>query len=244
MATVIELERISKSFAIPSERRATVRDHIFGLFRPRRFERLQVLDQISVKVEKGETLGIMGRNGCGKSTLLKILCGIYQPETGRVVVSAPLTPILELGIGWNQELDAVDNILLIGTAMGLTLDEAKAAVDPVLEFSGLERFKSLSVKHYSSGMAARLSYAVAFHAVQEVLILDEVLAVGDAGFKEKCEKRFERLIAKGRTGVLVSHSPAMIAQFCSRAILLDGGRIACEGKPDEVIAAYNKVNGL
>ena len=161
-----------------------------------------------------------------------------------VRVNAPLTPILELGIGWNHELDAVDNILLIGTAMGLTLDEARAAVEPVLEFAGLKRFAQLSVKHYSSGMAARLSYAVAFHAVREVLILDEVLAVGDAGFKEQCEDRFRKLISDGRTGVLVSHSPPVIAEFCTRVILIDDGRIACEGNPDEVIAAYIKVNGL
>ena len=133
-----------------------------------------VLDGISFSVERGQTLGIMGRNGCGKSTLLKILSGIYQPDSGAVITRAPLTPILELGVGWNPELDAIDNIMLIGSVMGLTLKELRASTDEILDFAELQRFANLKLQHYSSGMASRLAYAIAFRAVREILILDEI----------------------------------------------------------------------
>src|SRR5262245_51976223 len=177
---VIEARDVSKAFRIPTVRRDTVREHFLGLLQQRRFETLQVLESVTLQVERGETLGIMGRNGSGKSTLLKILCGVYTPDRGRVTVRAPLTPILELGIGWNPELDAIDNIMLLGTVMGLTLREARGAVDGILEFADLTRFANLELKHYSTGMASRLAYAVAFRTVREVLVLDEVFAVGDA----------------------------------------------------------------
>lgn len=235
---LIEAEGVCKSFRIPSVRRETVREHFFAMFRPRSFERLTVLDGVSLTVRRGETLGIMGRNGSGKSTLLKILCGIYAPDAGRVTLNAPITPILELGIGWNPDLDAIDNILLIGTAMGLSLREARAAIEAILEFAGLERFARLAVKHYSSGMAARLAYAVAFHSVREVLVLDEVFAVGDAGFRQRCEERYRKLVAAGHTTILVSHDPASIRNLCRRALLIDGGRVVCEGAPAVVAASY------
>ena len=145
----------------------------------------------------GETLGIMGRNGSGKSTLLKILCGIYRADSGTLDVRAPITPILELGLGWNPELDGVDNVLLIGTAMGLSLREAKASLDEILAFAGLERFAGMPLKHYSSGMASRLAYSVAFKAVRDVLVLDEIFAVGDQEFRARCEARYRDLHAPG-----------------------------------------------
>src|SRR5689334_12309413 len=153
-----------------------------GLLRPRRFERLQALDGVSFDVRRGEAIGIMGRNGSGKSTLLKILAGIYRPDRGHVAVRAAVTPILELGVGWNPELDAIDNVCLIGSVMGLSLPEIRRGMDEILAFAEVERFANLKLKHFSSGMASRLAYAVAFQAVGEVLILDEIFAVGDAGF--------------------------------------------------------------
>jgi ABC-type polysaccharide/polyol phosphate transport system ATPase subunit len=236
--TIIEATGVSKAFRIPSVRRDTVREHMLGLLEPRRFEQLQVLDRISLHVNRGETLGIMGRNGSGKSTLLKILCGVYAPDSGQVTVRGPLTPILELGVGWNPELDAIDNVCLVGAVMGLTLPELRRRMDEILAFAELERFANLKLKHYSSGMASRLGYAVAFAAVREVLVLDEIFAVGDAGFKAKCEERFRQLHAAGHTIVLVSHVPHIIGHFCDRAILIDGAHIVVEGTGTEVAAAY------
>jgi len=235
---LISVENVSKAFRIPSVRRDTVREHVFGLFEPRRFERLQVLDAVSFELRQGETLGIMGRNGSGKSTLLKIICGIYPPDGGRVDVRAAVTPILELGVGWNPELDAIDNVFLIGSVMGLSLADIRRAMDEILAFAELERFANLKLKHYSSGMASRLSYAVAFQAVREVLVLDEVFAVGDAGFKQRCEERYRALRAAGHSVVVVSHDPRLIDAFCDRAVLLDAGRIVLAGTGQDVATRY------
>src|SRR5579864_8965379 len=185
----------------------------------------------------------MGRNGCGKSTLLKIICGIFPPDSGTVHAHAPITPILELGVGWNPELDAVDNVCLIGSVMGLSLAELRGRMGEILDFAELERFAHLKLKHYSSGMSARLAYAVAFAAVREVLVLDEIFAVGDAGFKAKCEARFRALHAAGHTVVLVSHDPRNIGEFCDRAVLIDNGRIVVDDRPGDVVQRYLSLLG-
>jgi len=235
---LIEVDSVSKAFRIPSVHRETVREHLLGVFEPRRFERLQVLDGVSFDVRRGEGLGIMGRNGSGKSTLLKIVSGVYLPDQGRVSTGAAITPVLELGVGWNPELDAVDNVLLIGSVMGLTLKEIRGSLGEILAFAELERFANLKLKHYSSGMSERLGYAVAFKAVREVLVLDEIFAVGDAGFKARCERRYRELRSLGHTAIIVSHDPRIIATFCDRALLLDGGRVVIEGTAREVADRY------
>ena len=235
---LIEVDAVSKGFWIPSVHRETVREHLLGLFEPRRFERLQVLDGVSFDVARGEALGIMGRNGSGKSTLLKILCGVYQPDQGRVETRGVITPMLELGAGWNLDLDAVDNIYLIGSVMGLSLRDIRQSVGEVLAFAELERFAKLKLAHYSSGMASRLAYAVAFRAVREVLVLDEIFAVGDAGFRQRCEERYRQLQDDGHTMVLVSHDPRIISTFCSRALLIDNGHIAMDGSAGDVAERY------
>ena len=236
--SLIRVDGVSKAFWIPDVHRATVREHLLGLFEPRRFERLQVLNGVSFDVQRGEALGIMGRNGCGKSTLLKILCGVYPPDRGRVETDAVMTPMLELGAGWNPELDAVDNIYLIGSVMGLSLREIRQSVDEVLAFAELQRFANLKLAHYSSGMASRLAYAVAFRAVREVLVLDEIFAVGDAGFRQRCEDRYRQLHAGGHTMLLVSHDPRIISSFCTRALLLDNGQIVTDGPAADVADQY------
>jgi ABC-type polysaccharide/polyol phosphate transport system ATPase subunit len=233
---VIEVRDLAKSFWIPSAKRETVREHVLHMFRPRAFERLNVLRSVSFDIRQGETVGIMGRNGSGKSTLLKILCGIYQSDGGSLLIRTPVTPILELGLGWNPELDAIDNVLLIGTAMGLRLREARDSLDEILAFAGVERFANMPLKHYSSGMAARLAYSVAFKAVRDVLILDEIFAVGDHEFRQRCEARYRELSAHGHTVLLVSHEARVISTFCDRALLLDGGSIVLEGSGTEVVA--------
>ena len=237
-APVLEVENVSKGFWIPSVRRETLREHAFALFRPRRFERLDVLRGISFSVAAGETLGIMGRNGSGKSTLLRILSGIYPPDAGAVRRHAGITPILELGVGWNPDLDAIDNVYLLGTVMGLSIAEIRRDLDAILAFAELERFAKLELKHHSRGMASRLAYAVAFHAVRELLILDEIFAVGDAGFIQKCEERHGELRAEGCTTILVSHNPFVVAQQCDRALLIEAGRIEFAGSGRETAERY------
>ena len=236
--SLIEVNAVSKAFWIPSVRRDTVREHLLGMLQPRQFQRLQVLDDVSFDLRPGEALGVMGRNGSGKSTLLKIVCGVYPPDRGRVNVHAAVTPILELGVGWNPELDAVDNVLLIGSVMGLSLRQIHQSMEEILTFAELERFANLKLKHFSSGMSARLGYAVAFKAVREVLVLDEIFAVGDAGFKARCEERYWELRSLGHTVIIVSHDPRVISSFCDRALLLEGGRIMMDAKASEIAERY------
>jgi ABC-type polysaccharide/polyol phosphate transport system ATPase subunit len=234
---IIDVRSVAKSFRIPAVRRDSVRAHAFDLFRRRGYQRLQVLENVSFSVESGETLGIMGRNGCGKSTLLKILCGIYRPERGEAIVRAGLTPILELGVGWDPNLTAVDNAYLLGTVMGLSIREVRDGLDEILSFAELEKFANLELRHYSSGMASRLAYAVAFQATREILVIDEIFAVGDAGFRVRCEERFRALRAAGHTIIVVSHDPT-VAKFCDRAILIEGGRVQMEDRPELVASTY------
>jgi len=235
---MISVSGVSKTFRIPAVQRDTVREHVMNVFRPPPFYTLQVLDGVSFDLKPGETLGIMGRNGSGKSTLLKIVCGIYQPDRGRVDTRGTVTPILELGVGWNPALDAIDNIYLIGSVMGLSLGEIRRGMDQILAFAELERFANQKLKHYSTGMSSRLAYAVAFQAVRDVLVLDEVFAVGDAGFRARCEARYQELHARGHAVLIVSHDPRVVRTFCDRALLLDGGRVALEGSGDAVANQY------
>jgi ABC-type polysaccharide/polyol phosphate transport system ATPase subunit len=234
----IELSGVWKSFRIPSVRRDTVREHVFDLFRPRPTDALDVLRDVNVTNRRGESVGIMGRNGCGKSTLLKIVAGIYQADRGSVVVRDAITPVLELGVGFNPELDAIDNVFLLGTVMGLSLAQVRARLDGILRFAELERFARQKLQHYSSGMVARLAYAVAFSSVRDVLILDEIFAVGDASFQARCEERYIELVASGRTVLLVTHDPATVANLCDRAILVEQGAVIADGDAGEVADDY------
>jgi ABC-2 type transport system ATP-binding protein len=239
---VLEVQEVHKSFSIPAVKRDTIREHFLNSFklsdhlRDRR--ELKVLDGVSFSIKGGETLGIMGRNASGKSTLLKIISGIYRADQGAVQCTVPITPILGLGLGWNPDLDAIDNIYLLGTVMGLTLRELKIAKDEILEFAGIQEFSRLELKHYSSGMAMRLAYSVAFRAVRGLLILDEVFAVGDAEFTERCYQRYQEIHQVGHTVLLVSHNPNDIMRFCERAILLEGGKIVQEGSGHEIAKSY------
>jgi ABC-type polysaccharide/polyol phosphate transport system ATPase subunit len=236
--SLIEVDAVSKSFRIPSVHRQTIREHLLGMFEPRRFQSLQVLDGISVEIRRGEAVGIMGRNGSGKSTLLKIICGVFPPDRGRVSTNAAITPILELGVGWNPELDAIDNVFLVGSVMGLSLRQIRRSMEEILAFAELDRFANLKLMHYSSGMSARLGYAVAFQAVREVLVLDEIFAVGDAGFRQRCEERYRELRSAGHTVIMVSHDSRIISAFCDRALLLDGGHIVMDGGASDVAGRY------
>ena len=236
--SIITIENLAKSFMIPSVARDTVREQVFGLFRSQRMEELRALDGVSFTVERGGSVGIMGRNGSGKTTLMRILAGIYQPDRGSVSLKVPLTPILGLGVGWNETLAAVDNVCLLGTVMGIPLCELKAGMDEILAFAGLQRFASLPLRHYSSGMKVRLAFAVAFRSVNEIVLLDEVFSVGDVAYQNRCRGRCLELKKEGNTFLLVSHDPAEIASFCDRALLLEQGTIVMDDEPGRVVEAY------
>jgi ABC-type polysaccharide/polyol phosphate transport system ATPase subunit len=234
----IQVAGVSKTFRIPTVRRDTVREHALDLFRRHPYESLAVLNNVSFSVQRGESVALMGRNGSGKSTLLKVLAGIYEPDNGSVTIEGDLTPILELGVGFNPELDAVDNVFLLGTVMGLSLREVHRELDEILQFAELERFARLKLQHFSSGMVARLAYSVAFKAVRDILLLDEIFAVGDAGFRARCEERYRELAAAGHTVLLVSHDPNVVTELCDRALLIDGGGLVMDGPAPEVAQAY------
>jgi ABC-type polysaccharide/polyol phosphate transport system ATPase subunit len=234
----IEVAGVSKTFRIPTVRRDTVREHALDLFRRHPYESLAVLNNVSFSVQRGESVALMGRNGSGKSTLLKVLAGIYEPDNGSVTIEGDLTPILELGVGFNPELDAVDNVFLLGTVMGLSLREVHREMDEILQFAELERFARLKLQHFSSGMVARLAYSVAFKAVRDILLLDEIFAVGDAGFRARCEERYRELAAAGHTVLLVSHDPNVVTELCDRALLIDGGGLVMDGPAPDVAQAY------
>ena len=194
---------------------------------------------ISFEVQKGEVLGIIGKNGAGKSTLLKLLSRITQPTEGRIEIHGKVASLLEVGTGFNPELTGAENIYLNGTILGLTKKEIDARYSDIIEFSGIEKFIETPVKRYSSGMKVRLAFAVAAHLNPEILIIDEVLAVGDAEFQKKCLGKMQEVAGKsGRTVLFVSHDMAAVKKLCTRAILIEAGKITKEGTPNQVVDFY------
>ncbi|MBP7058737.1 ABC transporter ATP-binding protein [Candidatus Gracilibacteria bacterium] len=241
---MIQVKNLNKEFLIPHQRRDTLKEGFIGLFKKSTYERFKALNNLSLQVAPGEFIGIIGKNGSGKSTLLKILSGIYQPDSGSVEVKGEIAPFLELGIGFQPELTARENIYLNGTLLGMTRKEINQRFDSMVTFAGVENFIDLKVKNYSSGMRARLAFAIAREANADIYLIDEVLAVGDESFQQKCLEVFRDWKKKGKTILFVSHNPGLIEEFCSRVILLDQGRILAEGKAKEVIEQYHKCNSL
>jgi ABC-type polysaccharide/polyol phosphate transport system ATPase subunit len=240
MAAAIEVAGVSKSFRIPHEQRTYLKEYFLHPFRRTTYERNEALHDVTFSVEAGEFFGVFGPNGSGKSTLLRILAGIYAPDTGLVRVNGLLSPFIELGVGFNLELNARDNIRINSTLAGLTRRQLDEKFDEILAFSELERFVDQKLKNYSSGMLVRLAYSIAIQIPFEVLLLDEVLAVGDESFQEKCFATFERFKDEGKTVVFVSHSLELMERFCDRTLLLQGGIVQATGTPAEVIDVYRK----
>ena len=237
-APAIEVAGVSKAFRLPHEQRTTFKEHFLHPLQRTTYEENRALDDVTFSIEGGEFFGIIGPNGSGKSTLLKILAGIYPPDRGRVRVRGRLSPFIELGVGFNPELTARDNIRVNGTLLGFTRRDLERKFDEIVAFAELERFVDQRLKNFSSGMQLRLAYSIAIQVPFDVLLLDEVLAVGDQSFQEKCFATFEDMRDAGKTIVFVSHDLAAVARFCDRALLLEGGRISKLGPTDDVIEAY------
>jgi ABC-type polysaccharide/polyol phosphate transport system ATPase subunit len=234
----VEAVDLHKTFRLPHQQRTTLKEHIKHPFERTTYEHQVALSDVSFGIEHGEFFGIVGPNGSGKSTLLKLLAGIYRPDRGHVRVNGVLSPFIELGVGFNPELTARDNIRINGALLGLTLGEIRERFDAILAFAELERFVDQKLKNFSSGMQVRLAYSIAIQVDFDILLLDEVLAVGDQSFQDKCMATFERLRAEGKTIILVSHDLDSIARLSDRALLLRDGRAEALGQPDEVVATY------
>jgi len=237
-ALAIEAVGISKTFTLPHESKTTLKEHFLHPLRRTTYERQTALAGVSFEVRQGEFFGIIGLNGSGKSTLLKILAGIYRADAGTVRVNGVLSPFIELGVGFNPELTGRDNIRVNGTLLGLSRRELDDRFDSILAFAELERFVDQKLKNYSSGMQLRLAYSIAIQVPFDILLLDEVLAVGDQEFQEKCFDTFHQMRADGKTIVFVSHDLKSVSDFCDRALLLERGITRGLGPATEVIAEY------
>jgi ABC-type polysaccharide/polyol phosphate transport system ATPase subunit len=236
----IEVVDVSKTFLIPHEQRARLKEWFAHPRRKMTYERNEALRAVSFEVEPGEFFGIVGPNGSGKSTLLKILAGIYRADSGEVRVNGLLSPFIELGVGFNMELSARENIEINGTLLGLTSAQLDARFDAILEFADLERFVDQQLKNYSTGMLLRLGYSIAIQVPSDILLLDEVLAVGDENFQTKSFATFETMRAQGKTIVLVSHDLDSVVRFSDRALLLVEGHVQCIGDPVDVVELYRE----
>ena len=252
----ISVKNISKTFKIPHEKVTSLRGAAISSLRKlsfkgsqgsalgvgRTYEEFKALDDVSFEVKKGEFFGIIGRNGSGKSTLLKILAGIYQPDKGKVKINGRISPFLELGIGFNPELSGRDNVYLNATVLGLTKKEIDEKFDSIVKFSELERFIDQKLKNYSSGMQVRLAFSVSIHANRDILLMDEVLAVGDSNFQSKCLTEFNKYKEAGKTVILVTHDIATVQRYCDRAMLIRYGKIMKIGSAEEVGNEYIEQN--
>jgi len=243
--TRITVDQLSVRYDLQLERVISVREYAIRRLRGERFpsQILWPIRNVSFTVQAGESFGIVGRNGAGKSTLLKVIAGIVPPTLGRVEVRGQLSPLLELGAGFDMELTGRENIQLYGTLLGRRSRHLRARIEAIADFAELTPFVDVPLKNYSSGMVARLAFAIATDSDPEILIVDEVLSVGDAPFQRKCEERLARFRARGVTILLVTHSLALLTETCSRAVLLEPGRPCVVGSVNEIAARYAERTG-
>jgi ABC-type polysaccharide/polyol phosphate transport system ATPase subunit len=238
----IAAEAVSKTFRVPEEQAHTLKERVLHPLRRTRHESFDALRDVSFAVRPGEFFGIAGRNGSGKSTLLKCLAGIYGVDQGQIWINGRLSTFIELGVGFNPDLAARDNVVLNGIMMGLSPREARARYDAVIDFAELRDFEELKLKNYSSGMHVRLAFSVAIQVDADILLVDEVLAVGDAAFAQKCFDVFSNLRDDGRTIVFVTHDMGALNRFCHRAMLLEKGEMVYLGEPHDVADRYLEIN--
>lgn len=239
----IEVTKVKKHFLLPHEKKDSIKRIFTGFFKSKNSsaEVHHALRNVSFKIKEGEFFGIVGRNGSGKSTLLKMLAGIYLPSSGSIKINGKLVPFIELGVGFNPELTGKENVYLNGALLGFSKKEIDARYDKIVEFAELERFMDQRLKNYSSGMQVRLAFSVAIMAEADILLIDEVLAVGDADFQRKCYDFFKSLKKSGKTIVFVTHDMGAVEEYCDRAILIDDGVITCEGTARDVASEYLKL---
>ncbi|HVV25577.1 MAG TPA: ABC transporter ATP-binding protein [Candidatus Saccharimonadales bacterium] len=239
----IQVEAVSKTFKLPHEKNSSIKSAVVNFYkRNKGFELQEALKDVSFEVKKGEFFGIVGRNGSGKSTLLKLLAGIYTPSAGTVQVNGKLTPFIELGVGFNPELTGRENVFLNGALLGFSRKEMTAMYKDIVAFAEIEKFMDQKLKNYSSGMQVRLAFSIAIRAQSDILVLDEVLAVGDEAFQKKCIDVFESYKSNKQTVVLVTHDMGTVKRFCNRAMLLDNGKLITQGDPSKVATAYTQLN--
>jgi len=241
LENLINVKNVSKKFRLYHEKRTTLYESITGsINRNPHYETLQVLDDVTFDVKKGESFGIVGRNGSGKTTLLRILSHIYQPDNGSVETNGTVVPVLALGLGFHPELTAIANIYQSSILLGISKKQIAERIDDIIKFAGLEKFADTKIKNFSSGMSMRLAFATAVQVDPAVLLLDEVIAVGDINFQKKCLKVMKDFKKRGKSIVLVSHNPSDVQLLCDRAIFLKDGRIESIGKTSNVLDSYKK----
>lgn len=233
---------VSKEFNVPADKAQTLKERVLHPIRSSERNEFTALDDVSLSVEQGEFFGLVGRNGSGKSTLLKCIAGIYRADGGSIHHRGRLASFIELGVGFNPELPAFDNVVLNATLMGLDREYARSSFEQVMDFSELWEFENLKLKNYSSGMYVRLAFSVMLQVDADILLIDEVLAVGDASFQQKCFDEFDRMKAAGKTIVFVTHGMDAVARFCDRAALLEKGRLVAVGPAEEVANQYLVLN--
>lgn len=238
---IIEAKNIGVMFKLRHEKRWTIKKSAMNIFKKRwPTQNFWALKNVSFKLNEGESLGIIGRNGSGKTTLLRVIGGIFKPDEGSIEVKGRVSTLLSIAAGFQPELSGLENIYLNGAILGLKKKSIDAIIDDIIDFSELNNFIDIPVKTYSAGMHARLGFSIAVNIKRDVMLIDEILGVGDSRFREKCEGKMRQFKEQGKTMVLVSHNMESVKSFCSRAILLDKGTMIAEGQPQEVIEQYLK----
>jgi len=235
---MIQLDDVSKIFLLPHQRKTTLRQRFVSLLQRNTYENFYALRNINLHIKQGEFVGVIGKNGSGKSTLLKLIAKVLEPTSGKVHINANVAPFLELGVGFQWDSTVKDNIFLYGALLGMDRKEIIQKYDWIIEFSGLERFVDAKLKNLSSGMQVRLGFSITVSVDSPILLVDEVLAVGDIDFQKKCYAAFEDFKRQGKTIVFVSHDLGAIQKFCCRAVLLQNGSIQSVGEPAAVVSQY------